>query len=68
MTAKDQVPATPAGGKHRAEELMTARVDRPGENVNAELDPEVAARAEAQVAENERLERQAAYDDLDTAE
>ena len=41
--------------------LMTAPV-LPGEDPNAELDPDVAARAEAQVAENERLEREAAYD------
>ena len=45
-------------------ELMTSPV-LPGEDPNAELDPEVAARAEAQVAENERLEREAAYDNHD---
>lgn len=44
--------------------LVTAPV-APGEDPNAELDPEVAARAEAQVAENERLEREAAYDNPD---
>ena len=47
------------------ETLVTAPV-LPGEDPNAELDPEVAARALAQVAENERLEREAAYDDADT--
>ncbi|SIP99243.1 hypothetical protein [Solilutibacter tolerans] len=46
------------------DELMTAPV-APGEDPNAELDPDVAARAEAQVAENERLEREAAYDNPD---
>jgi hypothetical protein len=45
-------------------ELMTTPVN-PGEDPNAELDPDVAARAEAQVAENERLEREAAYDNPD---
>ena len=45
-------------------ELMTAPV-APGEDPNAELDADVAARAEAQVAENERLEREAAYDNPD---
>lgn len=55
----------PQAPKHPDEEKMTAPVDRPGDDVNAELDPEVAARAEAQVAENERLEREAAYDDRD---
>ena len=43
------------------DERMTAPVN-PGEDPNAELDPDVAARAQAQVAENERLEREAAYD------
>lgn len=47
------------------ETLVTAPVP-PGEDPNAELDPEVAARALAQVAENERLEREAAYDDADS--
>ena len=46
------------------ETLVTAPV-LPGEDPNAERDPEVAARAMAQVAENERLEREAAYDDPD---
>lgn len=45
-------------------ELMTALV-LPGEDPNAELDPDVAARAEAQIAENEKLDREAAYDDPD---
>ncbi len=39
--------------------LVTTPVD-PGQDVNAELDADVAARAEAQVAENERLDREAA--------
>ncbi len=39
--------------------LVTTPVE-PGEGVNAELDADVAARAEAQVAENERLDREAA--------
>lgn len=55
------MPNTP--GKHR-DERMTAPV-LPGEDPNAELDPQVAARAQAQVAENERLEREAAYDNPD---
>ncbi|MDO5505106.1 MAG: hypothetical protein Q4F49_02270 [Pseudoxanthomonas suwonensis] len=49
------------------DERMTAPV-APGEDPNAELDPDVAARAEAQVAENERLSREAAYDENDTVE
>jgi hypothetical protein len=39
--------------------LMTAPVE-PGQDPNAELDADVAARAEAQVAENEALDREAA--------
>ena len=55
----------PQPPKHPHDDRMTAPVDRPGDDVNAELDRDVAARAEAQVAENERLEREAAYDDRD---
>ena len=40
-------------------ELMTTPVE-PGEDPNAELDRDVAARAEAQVAENEAIDREAA--------
>ena len=50
-------------GKPAAEELVTARPADPDEDVNAELDPEVAERALRQVAENEQLQRDAAYDD-----
>ena len=55
------MPNTP---KKPDDALMTAPV-LPGEDPNAELDRDVAARAEAQVAENERLEREAAYDNPD---
>ena len=50
-------------GKPAAEDLVTGRPSDPTEDVNAELDPEVAARALRQVAENEQLQRDAAYDD-----
>ena len=50
-------------GKPEPEELVTATPADPSEDVNAELDPEVAARALRQVAENEQLQRDAAYDD-----
>ncbi len=56
-----------SGKNPKDEALMTAPV-LPGEDPNAELDPEVAARAEAQVAENEQLQREAAYDDNDGVE
>lgn len=56
--------ASPGTPRTPDDALMTAPV-APGEDVNAELDPDVAARAEAQVAENERLEREAAYDSPD---
>ena len=50
-------------GQPAQEELVTAKPADPAEDVNAELDPEVAARALRQVAENEQLQRDAAYDD-----
>ena len=50
-------------GKPESEELVTAKPADPSEDVNAELDPEVAERALRQVAENEQLQRDAAYDD-----
>ncbi|GAB1408110.1 hypothetical protein MASR1M8_20290 [Thermomonas brevis] len=50
-------------GQPAKEELVTAKPADPNEDVNAELDPEVAARALRQVAENEQLQRDAAYDD-----
>ncbi len=57
----------PKNTPDRDETLVTAPL-LPGEDPNAELDPDVAARAEAQVAENERLSREAAYDDNDNVE
>ena len=50
------MPNTP---KKPDDALMTAPV-LPGEDPNAELDRDVAARAEAQVAENEAIDREAA--------
>ena len=50
-------------GKPAEEQLVTAKPADPAEDVNAELDPEVAERALRQVAENEQLQRDAAYDE-----
>ncbi|MBP6216766.1 MAG: hypothetical protein KA391_05220 [Luteimonas sp.] len=45
---------------HKPDETLVTAPVAPGEDPNAELDPDVAARAEAQVAENEDVDREAA--------